>query len=227
VFYGDLSEQDKFALRSTCKDAYQAITPLIQISKTRLDTFMKNIDSASASQHYDLNRWLELEKEVDSFIDQYKHNPLFLETFSVWLAEMDSAFTNNDAVFDEKSRRLASVENTKKHSEQRPSFRRGLKKIGSGLGAVGTGVATVATIPLALVGLPFALFGGGFAPSGTNLGRVGAMLTIPTIAAFTQTDRLVSGALEHNLRLAGSYHESVKIRECIVRIQDKLAAATK
>ena len=152
----------------------------------------------------------------------YKHNALFFETFSVWLAEMDSQFVDIETTFAEKAHRLSNIDMFQKHLEKRPSFRRGLKKIGKGLGAVGGGVVTIATVPLALVGLPLALIGGGFAPSGTSVGRVGTVLAVPCVAAFSLTAALTSGALEPNLRLTKSYHESQQIRACIARIQKKI-----
>lgn len=136
---------------------------------------------------------------------------------------MDSRFVDNETTFAEKANHLSNIEVLKKHLEKRPSFRRGVKKVGKGIGAVGGGVATIATVPFALVGLPFALLGGGFAPSGNSVGRVGAVLAIPCIAAFSQTAAWTSGALEPNLRLTSSYEESQQIRACIARIQMKLA----
>lgn len=136
---------------------------------------------------------------------------------------MDSQFVDNETTFAEKAHRLSNMDMFQKHLEKRPSFRRGLKKIGKGLGAVGGGVVTIATVPLALVGLPLALIGGGFAPSGgTSVGRVGTVLAVPCVAAFSVTAALTSGALEPNLRLTKSYHESQEIRACIARIQEKI-----
>ena len=57
---------------------------------------------------------------MDNFVDLYKHNTLFFETFSVWLAEMDSTFVDNDTVFAAKAEHLAGVDRTKKNFQKRP-----------------------------------------------------------------------------------------------------------
>lgn len=51
-----LDSQDLFSLRLTCKQAYREVTPLIQISTTRFNEFMKNIDSTGSGDG--LDRWL-------------------------------------------------------------------------------------------------------------------------------------------------------------------------
>jgi len=77
--YADLDLRDMLSLRRTCRQAYRAVTPWIKISTTRFELLMKKIDSTG--NYHSLDQWLNLEKDIDGFIEMYV-------TKNVWVEEL-------------------------------------------------------------------------------------------------------------------------------------------
>ena len=69
LHYADVDLRDMLSLRSTCRQAYKAVTPWIKISTTRFEMLMKKIDSTNIN--HGLDQWLHLEKDIDGFIEMY------------------------------------------------------------------------------------------------------------------------------------------------------------
>ena len=215
INYGDLGN-DLMTIRQVCQQANTASQPHIQFSEERFADFMKKTNSHISFNGNDdfINQIVLLSDQVCDLIDLNKDNEDFRLVIQSWMINVkksmydDLSESSTDKLLQGQAQKIITRGKDVQNS-YRPSFRRGVKKVGKVIGGTASGLVTVATLPLALVGLPFLL----------KKKAVGDFLLAPTAITAMVTYSIFKGVTDPNLRNVSTY---LALKSAISKIEKKM-----
>ena len=215
INYGDVGNDIK-SLRQVCQDANKASQPYIQFSEERFAEFMKktNYNISYSNTHDFIYQINQLSDQVCDLIDLNKDNEQFRLVIQSWMLNVKNSVCDNDdelstdkLLYDQADKLIQKSKDVQQ--AYRPSFRKGLKKVGKVIAGTGSAIVTVATLPLALVGLPFLL----------KKKAVGDFLVAPTGLAAMVTYSILKGVTDPNIRNVPTY---LAMKSAISKIEKKM-----
>ncbi len=201
-----LSENDKLNIRLVCYDAKCASDNYIRFSQKQFDSLVRRMKNYNCNLKQDLVNWTEIEKQLESLIAANQNDSKFQKKMLGWLEVMDANFPDIKNYVSEREHYVAA---------RRPSFQKGLKKIGrAAVGSIGA-IGAVVTLPLAVVSIPF-LFSKN---RGVQTG--GMCLAAPFGLAITfATEKFSDACSDRNVRDIPAY---LRMCQCIARVKTLLA----
>ena len=228
--YGELRTQDMKTLSQVSKEGHKAAKPYMTFSESKFKKFMHDCTGNSfyGNPDMEIEELLKLEQQICDLIDLNHTNDEFRVQMSEWITLMNQPEVTYGHENDRYTRQIETndptetlrykadqlVERAQKSVDlNKPSFRKGIRKLSKGVAGTVAGVGVVLSLPIALLGIPFML------RHGHSSGKSGIFLG-PLYLTCMLTYQLFKGINEPNFRNTRNYIEFKKITK---NIETKLA----